>query len=661
MVDEMEEVFSREGPLAQENSDYRYRPAQQQLAQAIQVAIDAYGTLVAEAGTGTGKTWAYLVPAFLSGAKVLVSTGTRPLQDQLFHRDIPRLRKALQVSVSAALLKGRSNYVCHYHLDKTLRQGLLASHEQVEQLREIEALAQHSQSGDKSELASVAEDAPIWSQVTSTRENCLGQDRPFVRECFVLNARRRAQEADVVVINHALYMADLNLREEGITDLLPEVDLVVFDEAHQLPEVATRFLGSSVSSYQLLDLALMVEQAGKTHAQAAGDWTPSVRALQEATRELRQVSQAVQTLPGRRVVFEDIPDAQTLDACIERLLVLLYELIEALGDVQESHPDLHAAFLTAQGLHQRLFMWTQPDRQGEFSPGMEDTTENRAAVRWLEATQHHIRLHRAPLSVAPQFQRARPEHQAWVFVSATLSVNGDFSHFQHQLGLEAAHCEVWESSFDYQQHALLYVPQNLPLPSHPNFTAALGKEVFTLIEASNGGTMVLCTSLRAVAQLGEQLRDAVKQGYLERSVLVQGDAARGRLLEQFREAGNAVLIGSASFWEGIDIPGRALSVLVIDKLPFAPPDDPVLQARIKACRAAGGNPFMEFQLPQAAIALKQGAGRLIRSEEDTGVLMVGDRRLVEKPYGRLLWRGLPPFQRSREASTVLAFMQARKC
>src|SRR5699024_3746063 len=307
MVDELQEVFSPQGPLAEANPDYRYRPAQLQLAQAIETALDEYGTLVAEAGTGTGKTWAYLVPAFLSGSKVLVSTGTRPLQDQLFHRDIPRLRKALQTSVSAALLKGRSNYVCHYHLDKTLHQGLLNSREQVQQLQEIDAFARHSKSGDKSELASVPEDAPIWSQVTSTRENGLGQECPFVRECFVLNARRRAQEAEVVVINHALYMADLNLREEGITDLHPEVNMVVFDEAHQLPEVATRFLCSSVSSYQMLDLALMVEQAGTTHAKAAGDWTVGVGALQEAARELRQLSQAVQVLPGRRVVFEDIP------------------------------------------------------------------------------------------------------------------------------------------------------------------------------------------------------------------------------------------------------------------------------------------------------------------------------------------------------------------
>lgn len=687
LLQELSDVFSAEGPIAQAVSDYRPRQAQLELALAIENTLSERSTLIAEAGTGTGKTWAYLVPAFLSGSKVLVSTGTRTLQDQLFHRDVPRLRKALQLSIDVALLKGRSNYVCHYHLERMFGDDrALKSRSEVSQLRQIQVFAQQSDSGDKSELNTVPENADIWHRVTSTRDNCLGQDCPHVRDCFVLKARRRAQEADLVVVNHALYMADLALREEGITDLLPAVDLVVFDEAHQLPDIATRFLGSSVSSHQLLDLARGIEAAGLAHAREAINWSEVATKLETATRDLRLQSASVGTLPGRKATFEAVPDPEDFDTALAHLLQVLGDTIDILMVVKDKHPDLTAMASTAIDIHARLFAWSQPGRHGgsvkEASPAyvrqdvsalapaavqtQEDEPDSaqvdsddasEMAVRWIEHTQHHIRLHRAPLSVSRIFSRYRSADQAWVFTSATLSVNGNFGHFSRQLGLHDAQAQHWESPFDYRTQGLLYVPSSLPLPSHLGFNEAFVDVLFPLIQASGGGVLILCTTLRAVDRIAELLSDRFDDAGMDRMLLRQGEASRAVLLEKFRQQGDAVLVGSASFWEGIDVPGDALTLVAIDKLPFAPPDDPVLQARLNQCRSQGGNPFMEYQLPEAAITLKQGAGRLIRSEQDKGILVVGDTRLVDKHYGRLLWRGLPPFARTREPEPALEFVR----
>lgn len=659
ILQELSDVFSTEGLIAKAVPDFRPRTAQLELAQAIQRAIAERSTLIAEAGTGTGKTWAYLAPAFLSGCKVLVSTGTRTLQDQLFHRDVPRLREALQLSVNVALLKGRGNYVCHYHLERMEGDArALKSRAEISQLRQIQVFAQQSRTGDKSELASVPEDADIWHRVTSTRENCLGQDCPHLRDCFVLNARRRAQEADMVVVNHALYMADLALREEGITDLLPSVDLVVFDEAHQLPDVATRFLGTSVSSHQLLDLSKAIEAAGLAYAREVVNWSAETKKLDTAARDVRLQSAAVAQMPGAKATFYNIPEADHFDEALAQLLAVLDGLVDALQRVQEVHPDLTAAAATAHALRARLFAWSQPGRDANHAKD-DATISNEEAVRWIEHSQHHVRLHRAPLSVSTIFSRYRSADQAWVFTSATLSVNRDFGHFARQLGLHDATQRFWESPFDYATQALLYVPAALPLPSSSRFNDAFVDALIPLIQVSTGGVLILCTTLRAVDRIGACLSDRFDELGIERRILRQGDASRAVLLDMFRQQGDAVLVGSASFWEGIDVPGNALSLVAIDKLPFAPPDDPVLEARLNLCRSQGGNPFMEYQLPEAAITLKQGAGRLIRTESDRGILVVGDTRLVEKPYGRLLWRGLPPFARTRDAAAAAAFMEGR--
>jgi len=686
---DISEFFAAEGPLAAALPGYTPRPAQVELAQAIGRAITDRATLVAEAGTGIGKTWAYLVPAFVAGGKVVISTGTRTLQDQLYTRDLPRVRAALAAPVTAALLKGRANYVCHYHLDRL--QGderALKSRTEISQLRQIQVFAGISKTGDRADLGKIPEDADIWQRVTSTRENCLGQDCPRIRDCFVLKARRQAQEADVVVVNHALFMADLVLREEGVTDLLPEADTVIFDEAHQLPDTATRFLGSSVSTHQLLDFGRALEAAGLAYAREAAKWSEVSRQVETAARELRLACAPLDQLPGRKATFEAMPDAALFDAALAALRQAVDAATRALGAVAEKHPDLAAAARGGAEISLRLARWSLPARDGAAAPDDEGWGRDThaltqpaddgpavpqavlqglaaaagyagPAVRWVEHGQHHVRLHSAPLSVAQAFSRFRKPGQAWILTSATLSVHGDFKHYISQLGLDDARTGRWESPFDYTGQGLLFVPRDMPEPQSPRFAERFVQTLMPLLEASPGGALVLCTTLRAVDRVAGLLADAFDDQGHEWPLLKQGDATRRDLLERFCKLDHPVLVGSASFWEGIDLPGDVLTLVAIDKLPFAPPDDPVIEARLRACRVRGGNPFAEYQLPEAAISLKQGAGRLIRTESDWGVLMVGDARLVEKPYGKRLWRGLPPFSRTRDLNEVLAFYARR--
>jgi len=694
---DISEFFDEDGPLATAMPGYKPRPSQVELSQAIGDAIQDRATLVAEAGTGIGKTWAYLVPAFIQGGKVLISTGTRTLQDQLFARDLPRVRAALAAPVTAALLKGRGNYVCHYHLERL--QGderALKSRTEIQQLRQIQVFAGITKTGDRSDLAQVPEDADIWQRVTSTRENCLGQECPRIRDCFVVKARRQAQEADVVVVNHALFMADLVLREEGVTDLLPEADTVIFDEAHQLPDTATRFLGSSVSTHQLMDFGRALEVAGLAYAREAAKWSDVSRHLETAARELRLVCAPLDRMPGRKATFDAIPNPEEFDEALLALREAVDTATKALGVVAEKHPDLMAAARVGAEISVRLKRWATPGRadagfadegwgrddqapepvaadaiaalgDGASTPaaileGVAAAAEQWTgpAVRWVEHGQHHVRLHSAPLSVAQAFSKYRKPGQAWIMTSATLSVNGEFHHFTSQLGLEKARTGKWESPFNYPEQALLFVPRGMPEPQSPQFLDRFVDTLMPLLEASPGGTLVLCTTLRAVEKVATLLADAFDDAGHDWPLLKQGEGTRRDLLDRFCKLKHPVLVGSASFWEGIDLPGDVLTLVAIDKLPFAPPDDPVIEARLRACRAQGGNPFSEYQLPEAAISLKQGAGRLIRTESDWGVLMVGDARLVEKPYGKRLWRGLPPFARTRELEEVLAFYRRKQ-
>lgn len=668
-------VFDASGPLARKLKGYKPRVQQTELANAIARTIADRGTLIAEAGTGTGKTFAYLVPVLMHGGKVLISTGTKTLQDQLFARDLPAVRNALALPVTVALLKGRSNYVCHYHLERTVGDGRLASRFEVAQLRKIEVFAKQTRSGDKAELADVPENADIWHKVTSTRDNCLGSDCPSYKDCFVMAARKNAAEADVVVVNHALFLADLSLKDEGITDLLPAADTVVFDEAHQLPAAATRFLGESISSHQLLDFARDATVAGLSHARESADWPVLAQAVEHATRELRLSCAAVEKMPGQRSTFDALPAAGAFNDAVDAVIDAVHKLGRILQAVGVRHPDLDMVGKRGPELIGLLGRWTeaqvdeattQSQLAGEGDAAWEEPpaepqkkAKGDGWVRWIETSNNHIRLHTAPLSVAQAFSQYRPGGQAWILTSATLSVHGDFNHFTRQLGLRDVVTGRWESPFDYTTHGRLFVPHGIPAPQDPSFTDGFVQALLPVLEASRGSALILCTTLRAVDRIAEMLGREFEQRGWDWPLFKQGERSRRELLERFRTSVHGVLVGSASFWEGIDVPGDALTLVAIDKLPFAPPDDPVLDARIKACKERGGNAFFEYQLPEAAIALKQGAGRLIRTESDWGVLMVGDRRLVEKPYGKLLWRGLPPFTRTRNLDDVLSFFAER--
>ena len=612
------------------------------MAEAVARAIDDCSTLIAEAGTGTGKTFAYLVPALLWGGKVIVSTGTKTLQDQLFRKDIPTVRAALHAPVTVALLKGRANYVCHEYLKRTQDNGRLASRQDAVHLRAIVRFAQSSTSGDRAELPEVPEQAGVWNLVSSTRDNCLGAECAHYRECFVMKARRAAQEADVVVVNHHLFFADLVLRDEGITDLLPTANTVIFDEAHQLAETATMFFGETVSTSQLLELARDVLAEGHTHARDSMPWVDAVAPLEKAARDLRLAfGSAVQ-----RLNLNQLAPASLLHAAIEhahRELLVLAAILEKQAERAET---LEQCWRRAMQLGERLAGWKD---------GADDAAET-PTIRWIEAYAHSLQLHRTPLSVAEIFNRERDSHaRAWIFTSATLAVKNDFDHFAAQLGLSGANAKSWPSPFDYDTQGLLYLPEGLPDPTSPRYTSMVVEAAWPVIRAAGGRTFLLCTTLRAVKAAGEMLKARIESEGLGFPLLIQGEGSRSELLERFRRAGNAVLVGSQSFWEGVDVRGRALSVVVIDKLPFAPPDDPVLAARLDAIAKRGGNPFMDYQLPSAVISLKQGAGRLIRDESDRGVLMICDPRLVTKPYGRRIWQSLPPFRRTRDARVATDF------
>jgi ATP-dependent DNA helicase DinG len=642
---EVDRLFDAHGPLAQAVAGFRPRQSQTEMAKAIARAIARHGTLIAEAGTGTGKTFAYLAPALLWGGKVIVSTGTKNLQDQLYLRDIPTVRKALNAPVSVALLKGRANYVCHFHLERTLQNGRLTSHEDVGYLREISRFVKTTGSGDKAELSKVPESAPVWNLVTSTRDNCLGAECQYHQDCFVMKARKEAQQADVVVVNHHLFFADVALRDTGVAELLPSANTVIFDEAHQLPETATLFFGETVSTAQVLELCRDVLAEGLAHARDGADWAKLVQPVERAARDLRlSFPEDVMRLAAHQIA----PSSPFFQA-LAKLQEELQGMIAVLETQAERAETLEQCRTRAIELGDRLEAWIR-------APRRDATDSEQEKVLWVEAFASSLQLHQTPLSIAPIFSKQREgTPRAWIFTSATLAVKNDFNHYASQMGLWNEPAQSWPSPFDYDSQGLLYVPQNLPQPNSIGYTDAVIDAALPMIEAAGGRTFLLCTTIRAVNRAAERLREEFARRGLPFPLLVQGEAGRTELLERFRRAGNAVLIGSQSFWEGVDVRGDALSLVIIDKLPFSPPDDPVLAARIDALEKKGLNGFVHHQLPSAIINLKQGAGRLIRDETDRGVLMICDPRIITKPYGRRIWQSLPPFRRTRDAAIACAF------
>jgi ATP-dependent DNA helicase DinG len=641
-MDELATLFAADGPLARAISGYKVRTQQIEMAQAVAEAIAARAVLVAEAGTGTGKTFAYLAPALLYGGKVIISTGTKTLQDQLFGRDLPTVRAALRVPVTVTLLKGRANYVCRYHLERNLADGRFIGREDIGYLRTIERFAAGSRTGDRGALADVPEDSSAWPLATSTRDNCLGGDCPRYKDCFVMEARRQALAADVVVVNHHLFFADLMLRDEGVAELLPACNTVIFDEAHQLPQTATLFFGQSVSSSQLVELA---RDARVEAAASAKDFAALPEAAQQLERAARELRLSFDQEPGRLTAQAAEASAEFLPrlGAVEEKLAALSELLGFQSDRGEG---LAHCWERAVELLARLKQWRE-------APATE-------MVRWVEVLQGGLQLNATPLSIADIFHKqVATSARAWIFTSATLSVKRDFAHYISEMGLGEARTQCWDSPFDYAAQALLYLPHGLPEPNSPPFTAAAVDAVTPVLEASGGRAFLLFTSLRAMREAHGLLQAVFHRRGFRFPLLLQGEGSRSELLERFRRLGNAVLVASQSFWEGVDVRGEALSLVMIDRLPFAPPDDPVLAARIDKINAGGGNAFMEYQVPQAVITLKQGAGRLIRDETDRGVLMICDPRLVTRHYGKRIWQSLPPMRRTRDLDEVRAFFASQ--
>ena len=652
------DALSEGAALASKIPGFVVRPAQQRLSMAVADAFESRGVLLAEAGTGTGKTFAYLVPALMSGMKTIVSTGTRALQDQLYFRDLPRVRDALGTGLKTALLKGRANYLCRYRMEQAKGdamplKGMFASRELVTQFQRVVAWSGRTQYGDMAELDALPEDSPLLPQVTSTADNCLGTECPFWGECFVVQARQRAQTADLVVVNHHLLLADLALKQEGFGEILPGAQAFVVDEAHQLPELAAQFFGEGLGARPLVELARDAIAECKDVPGALGSVQEPARALEQAARVLRA---AMDNLPQRGTAWRAL-DEVDIEPAFQSLADALQVMQQTLEPLREAAPGFDACHLRARDQLGRLQRWMGLEMvSGTISDSeiVPDTISPAAAadtsVHWYELTPRGFRLQRTPLDVSGPLRAHRDSsHAAWVFTSATLAVDGHFRHIAQRLGINECVELIEPSPFDWDRQALCFLPPRLPEPASRDFGFALIDTLRPVLEASGGRAFLLFASHRALREAAELLRGAPWP------LFVQGTEPRHVLLQRFRDSGNGVLLGTASFREGVDVAGDALSVVVIDKLPFAAPDDPVFEARLDAIRRAGGNPFRDEQLPQAVIALKQGAGRLIRTETDRGVLVLCDPRLTQKTYGRVFLDSLPPIPKTRELADVQQF------
>jgi ATP-dependent DNA helicase DinG len=632
---DIEVFFGSDGDLAKVIPGYKPRAAQVEMAEAIADAIEANRHLIAEAGTGTGKTFAYLVPAILSGKKVIISTGTKNLQDQLFNKDVPVIRKAMKTPFTAALLKGRSNYLCTYRLKNALTSTLGFSKEDAASLAKIQSWSRRTKVGDVSEMSDVAEADPVWYQATSSVDNCLGQDCPDYSDCFLVKARKKAQESEVLVVNHHLLCADWSIRDNGFGELLPDAEVVIIDEAHQLADTASNFLGTTVSAKQLNDLA---KDSLMEYFKDATD-IPALRtACEDLEHEVKDMRLAF-GIELKRGDWQDIENNPKISASLTAVKDQLQRLTDQLELASVKTKGLESCFKRADDLVQQLKIIVE-DNSGKW-------------IRWYETYKSTFTLSRTPLDIAAEFRAFMQHHPAaWIFTSATLSVANKFDHFSNNLGLFNADSASWGSPFDYANQSLFYHPKGLPQPNDPDFIPQIIEFAVPVLQASQGRAFFLFTSHRALKEAAELLEKKV-----DFPLLIQGSRPKGLLLEQFKAAGNAILLGTSSFWEGVDVRGEALSCVIIDKLPFASPGDPVLKARMDAMTKQGRNPFFTYQLPSAVIALRQGIGRLIRDVTDRGVLMVCDPRLLKRSYGQIFLDSVPAMKRTRDIEDVRLFFR----
>ncbi len=632
-------TFSPEGALSKAIPGFQPRQAQIDMAEAVECAITEQSQLVIEAGTGTGKTFAYLVPALLSGKKTVISTGSKNLQEQLFHRDLPLMADALGFFGQVALLKGRSNYLC---LDRLSRQ-MVESHEQsadptlLSQLVKVRSWASETKSGDLGECEAIAEDSPVIPTITSTNDNCLGKECPSYEECFVLKARKRALDSDVVVVNHHLFLADLAIKETGFGELIPEAEVFIFDEAHQMPDIASHYFGQSLSSRQIQELCKDIDIAYRTEAK-------DMRQLQKAGDKLLQTAMDLRIVlgdTGFRGNWREAIGSPSISRELMRLNDALDFVIEVLKLAIGRSQLLDSAYERANTVKSRL------DRVCDVSIT--------GYSYWYDTTPRHFSLHITPLTVADKFcDQMELNPGAWVFTSATLAVNDDFAHFTSRLGLKPQRMFSLPSPFDYQKQARLCVPRYLPEPNSPGMANKLVTLLSPLIEKNQGRCFFLCTSHSMMKELVDRFRQS-----LSVPVLMQGETSKQKTLAEFMELGNALLVATGAFWEGIDVRGDTLSCVIIDKLPFTAPDDPLLKARIEDCQIRGGDPFVQVQLPEAVITLKQGVGRLIRDKNDSGALIICDNRLVTRDYGGVFLASLPPIPRTRDLKIVQDFLEQK--
>ena len=671
-------LLGPDGPFAATVPGFVARPLQQQMAARITQAIREREILVAESPTGTGKTWSYLVPALLSGDKVIISTGTRHLQDQVFRRDLPQVVAALRSGPDAALntplksavLKGRANYLCHYRLRHYAGEQRELLREHALDLEEVRRWADASPDGDLGELQ-LPESPQLRHLLSSTADNCLGGKCPELEKCRVRRARNEARQADVVIVNHHLFFSDLVLKDDGFGELLPDAGTVIFDEAHQLPRTALAFLDARFSTAQVRELCRDVEHAMQAIFVIAGktflniplqSFTPLATAITESARTLGKAAQRFgKLLQGdtQRRLLSEARGAGGFDEAHSAL----HEALEGLaGALAEAPPPERAALAggtsetEVEAMYERFEELPQLRRRAAvLAEALAEVLDEQARddrVRWVESGARGFTLHATPLSPGQGLSGyLNSGERTFVFTSATLAAGDSFEHFTTAMGIPQAATVQWPTPFDYQNQALLYVPQELPDPRDASYLARMMPVALDVIAAAGGRTFLLFTSHRALAEA----REIIVAASLPYPLLVQEDMPRHRLLERFREHGNAVLLGTASFWEGVDVRGDALSCVIIDKLPFRSPDDPVLQERLRRIEEEGRNGFMEVMVPEAVVALKQGAGRLIRDHDDTGVLVICDPRLLGKGYGRRFLQSLPPLPLCRDLDTVRAF------
>ena len=624
------DILGEHGVFADKLDGFKVRDVQLQLADKIIETIEENATLIAEAGTGTGKTFAYLVPVIIKNKKTIISTGTKNLQEQLFYRDLPKVLKIMGLNPKIRLLKGRSNYLCHHRLYNVLHSRIAHNPDLARPLQLIEKWSHKTNVGDKAELEEVAENDLIWRHVTSTAENCLGSECPSYTDCLVMKARRKAMNADILVVNHHLLFADMALKQDGFGELLPDAEVIILDEAHQVPEIASKFFSQSLSSHQCKDLL-------NDTAKEAGEVTGAYAAISE---QHQWVEQALRDL---YLQFSSIAESDTLVNLLEKesnrehlelLKKSLLDLAEALKAIAAQSKGLESCFIRCEGL--TVFIEELlSETKAEF-------------IYWYENRNKFFIFHKTPIDISDPLTKFRQENKAaWILTSATLAVNKSFSHYQHETGFLDSETLLLDSPFDYEKNALIYVPKDVPDANDLTFNQAICEHVLPLIEQTKGGVFFLFTSHKALNNAAQFFREKLKK-----PLFVQGQGSRHQILADFRDSGNGVLLGAASFWEGIDVAGDNLSCVIIDKLPFAHPDDPVLQARINRIIENGGNSFFDYQLPKAIITLKQGAGRLIRSESDRGILVICDKRIMTKSYGRQFINSLPKMRKTNRKDKV---------